>query len=262
MALMEKVYEEIIQFVVSSGKRIAKIAGKIKDIGIKKQYLTEEDLAIERGMRAIILKHKPKHGFFAEEEHDSFPKDEDVWIVDPISGTKTFIQGLPHYGIAIAHTKSGITQFGAVYDPSANELFTAYRGKGAFLNGKKISISKPNKKLKVVLNLSLQWKDEKSAQKIKQQLSLFDVETNQNSFGVNLCHLACGRFDGTITFCKDTFPIFAGALIIQEAGGTFTNDLGNSNISQKDRIFVGGNKEAYKQLWEVLRKMKLPKSLS
>lgn len=255
--LMEKVYAEIISFIVFSGKRIAKKAGKIKDIGIKKQYLTEEDLAIERGMRAIIKKHRPHHGFFAEEEHNSFPKNKEVWIVDPISGTKTFIQGLPHYGITIAHTKKGITQFGAIYGPSVDELFVAYRGKGAYLNGKNISVSKPNKKLKVVLNLSIQWKDEKSAAALKKKLLAFAVEKNQNSFGVNLCGVACGRFDGAITFCKDTFPIFAGALIIQEAGGTFTNEFRESNIHPEDRIFVGGNLQAYEKLWKILPQSKI-----
>ena len=99
---MEKVCREIIDFIVSSGKRIAKRAGNIEDIGVKKQYLTEEDLAIERGMKEIIKKHCPTHEFFAEEEHDSFPENEDVWIADPISGTISLIEGLPYYAIVVA----------------------------------------------------------------------------------------------------------------------------------------------------------------
>src|SRR3989338_6115527 len=103
---MEKIYTEIIAFMVSSCKRIATRAGKIKDIGIKKQWLTEEDIAIERGLKEIIQKHHPNHAFFAEEEHDSFPENENVWIADPISGTRTFIDGLPHYGIVVAYSKN------------------------------------------------------------------------------------------------------------------------------------------------------------
>ena len=78
---MEKIYTEMIAFMVSSGKRIATKAGKIKDIGVKKQWLTEEDIAIERGMKEIIQKHHPNHAFFAEEEHDSFPENENVFGV-------------------------------------------------------------------------------------------------------------------------------------------------------------------------------------
>ncbi|MFH0949479.1 MAG: inositol monophosphatase [Candidatus Aenigmatarchaeota archaeon] len=250
---MEMVYKEIINFIMISGKRIAKRAGKIEDIGIKKRYLTEEDIAIERGMKEIIKKHYPNHEFYAEEENETFSEAENVWIADPISSTKTFIQGLPHYGIVISYVKNKIVQFAVVYDPSADELFTAYRGKGAFLNGEKISVSKPSGNLKVVFNLSSQWKDKKSAEDMLEKLQKFELFRNTNSHAVNLCYVACGRYDGVICFCKDSFPYFAGSLIIQESGGIFTNKDGNSVIHHKDRVFIGGNIEAYKKLLEVLQ---------
>jgi len=252
---MEKVYNEVIDYIVSSGKRIVKQAGKLKDIGKKKQWLTKEDIAIERGMRDIIKKHCPKHEFYAEEENEDFSKAKDIWVADPISGTKTFIQGLPHYGIAIAHTKNNAGLFAAVYDPSVNELFTAFKGKGAFLNGKKISVSK--NKSKIIFNLSYAWKDEKSGNQMSEELETFKTSRNKNSHAVNLCYVACGRYDGTVSFCKDSFPMFAGSVLIQEAGGILTNSKGQSNFSHKDRVFIGGNKETYKKLMKALSKVKL-----
>lgn len=252
---MEKIYDELIEFIVSSGKRIAQRAGHIDDIGVKKQYVTEEDIAIEKGMEEIIKKNHPTHEFFAEEEHDSFHENEDVWVADPISGTKTFIQGLPHYGIAIAHTKNKVTQFGAVYDPSADELFVAYKGKGAFLNGNRIFVS--NEAKKVIFNLSSGWKDEKSGQEMLKKLEQFEMSRNQNSHAVNLCHVACGRYDGAMCFGKDSFPIFAGGIIIQEAGGIFTNKEDRSNFDHGDRVFAGGNKIMYEKLREALHQVKI-----
>jgi myo-inositol-1(or 4)-monophosphatase len=253
---MQEIYDKIIKFIVSSGKRISKRAGKIKDIGIKKMYLTEEDLTIERGMRDIIKKCCPDHKFYAEEEHEHFPEADDIWIADPISGTKTYIEGLPHYGIAIAHTKNNIVKFGAVYDPSVDELFIAYKGKGAFLNGKKISVSKSDKK--IMANISYGWKDDKSSKEVLEKLNKFQIFRNKYSFAVNLCHVACGRYDGTVCLCKDSFPLFAGSLIIQEAGGIFTNIKGDSNPHHEDRIFFGGNKETYNKLKEIIKTVNFP----
>ncbi len=255
---MEEVYDELIELILSEGKRIAKRAGKIEDIGVKKQWLTEEDLVIERAMKKIVKKHYPDHQFFAEEEHHSYPEGADVWIADPISGTKTFIEGLPHYGIVIAYTNKSVVQFGAVYDPSADELFTCFKGKGAFLNGKKISVSNNDKK--VVFNLSKGWKDETSAQDMRTKLQQFDLTINKNSHAVNLCYIACGRYDGGITFGKDSFPMFAGALMIQEAGGRFVNSKGEENIHHSDRVFVGGTNAMYERLHGVLQQVKLPKT--
>ncbi|MBI5635441.1 inositol monophosphatase [Candidatus Micrarchaeota archaeon] len=253
---MEGTYKEIIEFILASGKRIAKRAGKIDDIGIKKQYLTEEDIAIERGMREIIRRRHPEHWFFAEEEHDVFSESEDLWIADPISGTKTFIRGLPHYGIVIAYAKNNVVQFAAVYDPSAEELFTAYTGKGAFLNGKKIFVSEQKDGFGVLFNSSSVWKGE-----MLERLQEFNVVTNTSSYAVNYCNVACGRYDGTVSFCKDSFPSFAGSLILQEAGGVFTNNRGESNFHHTDRVFIGGNKDAYDKLLRILQQVNPPSSL-
>lgn len=252
--VMENMYKEIIAFMVSSGKRIVARAGKIKDIGIKKKYLTEEDIAIERSLKELIQKHYPHHALFAEEENELFPEAQDVWVVDPISGTRTFIAGLPHYGIVVAHTKNNIVQFGAVYDPSVDELFVAYKGKGAFLNGNRISISQ--KSSTIIFNLSSHWKDEKSSHEMLLKLSSFKLIRNKNSHAVNLCHVASGRADGVICFGKDSFPCFAGGLIIQEAGGMFTNKEGEPHIHPEDRIFIGGNKKTYPQLWKIVQQVK------
>ena len=251
---MEKVYKEIIDFIVSSGKRISKRAGNIEDIGIKNKYLTEEDLNIERSIKKIIKKHNENHKLFAEEEHNSFPKCEDVWIADPISGTSLFIQGMPHYAIVVAHTKCKAVKFAAVYDPTIDELFTAYLDKGAFLNGKPISISNTyeKEKIRVLYNLSGEWKDRKRGRGVFNELTKFKVYRVRQSFALNYCYVACGRYDGVVALTKDAFPEIAGGFIIREAGGIFKNREGEDIIEPQDRIFVGGNKKVYELLKPVV----------
>src|SRR5579863_94873 len=114
---MEKEYQKIIDFMLVSGKRLIQRTGNIKDIGITKTDLTEEDLAIERGFKEIISSFEGEHVLYAEEEHDVFKNADSIWVADPISGTANFIQGKPYYSIVITHLINHKAVFAAVYNP-------------------------------------------------------------------------------------------------------------------------------------------------
>lgn len=245
-----KQYKAVIEYALTSGKRLTKRAGKIQDIGITKTDLTEEDLAIERGFKKLIENFGRDYVLYAEEENSNLLSSENVWIVDPISGTNTFISGLGHYAIVAAHLYKNQVVFAVIYDPSVNELFTAYHDKGAYLNGKKISVSQfINKRPKIVFNRSKGWKEPEIARKSWITLDeLGNVFRNTNSFAINYCHVACGRYDGVFTLSKDSFPEHAGSLIIKEAGGVFTNNKKTEQFHHEDRVFLGGNKTTYELL--------------
>jgi len=239
--------------MIESGNRLKKKSGNISDIGITKAYLTEEDIAIERGFKEIISQYGSNHVLYAEEENDVFNNHDNVWIADPISGTKCFIKGEQHYSIVIAHMINNKIVFSAVYDPSVDELFTAYAEKGAFLNENPIKISGGDNK--VILRPSSGWKNPETITKAENILSQYEVERNTYSMAVNYCWVATGRFDAVVSFTKDSFPEFAGGFIIQQAGGRFTNIDGNSNIVSSDRIFVGGNNEMYEKLFPIIKEI-------
>lgn len=244
-------YNKITEFMIESGKRLIKRTGNISDIGITKKDLTEEDLAIERGFKDIIKSFGDEHIIYAEEENGMFEHSENIWIVDPISGTSNFIKGLPYYAIVIAHLINHKTVFSAVYNPSAGELYTAYTGKGAFLNGERIKVSEGNRK--IILRESSQWTQPELVEKIEESTEEFTVEKNTHSMGINYCAVARGDVDGIISMTKDSFPEFAGALIIQEAGGVFTNIEGKSDLNSTDRIFIGGNIKCYNDLFPLVK---------
>ncbi len=244
-------YQRLLDFIKDAGERLALRAGNIADIGITKTDLTEEDLAIERGLKEIISSFSKEHVLYAEEENFEFEKSEHVWVVDPISGTANFIKGLPHYSIVIAHLVQHKAVFAAVYDPSVDELFTAHKDKGAFLNGNPIRTSTDNSR--IILRPSSKWQEPEVIKKAEKMLSHYETETNTYSMAVNYCHVACGRFDGIISFTKDSFPEFAGGLIVREAGGKFTNIHGHSDIAPSDRIFMGANTATYDQLLAIAR---------
>lgn len=253
---MDVLYKKIIKQIVSSGRRIREKSGKIQDIGVTKKNLTEEDIRIERELKQIIKEYNPKHEFYAEEENENFLDAEDVWVVDPISGTHVFINGLPHYGVVAAHIHNHEVQFAVVYDPSMNDLYTAYRNKGVYLNGQRIYIKEVTSEIpKVIFNLSLGWKDAASARKIFYELSDFELYRVAGSHAVNDSLVTCGKYNGVVCLAKDSFPYFASSLIIREAGGTFTNLDGEENIKPGDRVFIGGDKETYQKLKLIVGKI-------
>ncbi len=242
-------YQLIIDYVLTTGARLREKTGKLADIGITKKDLTEEDLAIERGFAELISQFGQDHVLFAEEEHDVFSSADHLWVVDPISGTSNIIKGMPHYAIVATHVFKHEPIFTVVYDPSVNELFTAQKGKGAFLNDKAIHVStNTTAPLSLNFNYFFGWKDTIQAHRIWQSLMTHNTYRNKQSFAVNYCNVACGRYDGVVALTKDTFPEFAGSLLIREAGGVFTNATGNDLFNPTDRIFIGGNPAVHSQL--------------
>lgn len=248
-------YQSIIDYVLTSGKRIVKRAGAIEDIGITKAFLTEEDIAIERGFKQIIQGFGDDHTIFAEEENQELLKSKNVWVIDPISGTATFIKGLPHYAVVVSHIRNNETVFAAIYDPSMNDLYTAFKGKGTFHNGKRITMPPKSKSKDIIIKYATQWKETtiKLWPKLSEQ---FYVWVYMNSIALNYCYVAHGKVDGVVSLTKDVFPEFAGSLIIKEAGGRFSNNKGEEHVKIGDRIFIGGNKETYDQLLKLTRNIR------
>jgi len=146
-----------------------------------------------------------------------------------------------------------------VYHPAKDNLFTAYLGSGTQLNGKQIKV-KDNKSdiEKIELRMSKLWKNNGQEERITKLLTPYKVcqYNHSKSMALSYCELASGQVDGLISITKDCFPEFAGSLIVQEAGGMFTNLDGNNNLNLTDRIFVGGkNKEIHQKLLQLTREV-------
>lgn len=254
---MQTNYQKIIDFMVESGKRLVTRSGHIDDIGVTKRFLTEEDLRIERGLKEIIESFGDKHILFAEEENDFFRETDDVWVVDPISGTESFIKGTGLYTIVVAHTHQGAVQFAAVYHPAQDNLYTASLGGGAKLNGEAIKVSSGNVPARVELRISKHFQDTKRREEnLIKTLSPYPLFQDDfaKSMALSYCALASGKIDGLIFMTKDCFPEFAGSLLVREAGGEFTDLEGNNNLHTDDRVFVGGkDKEIHQELLKLTR---------
>ena len=223
-------YPKIIKKIVELGDTLPEISGHILDIEKNKNSLTEKDVEIEMELADTIKTFPGKHFIYGEELNSAFIKEDNVWIIDSISSTKNFIHGFPHYSIILSHLNKGKVKFAAIYDPSNKELFTAEKGRGTFLNNKRVHVSNRKEDLFFMIGtyLTPPRPYRKKALKIIERMS-----GNGNtlrilgSMGMHYTYVACGRTDVTITFNEDTFPEFAGKLLVEEAGGKFTDFKGN-----------------------------------
>ncbi len=217
--------------------------------------VTEKDIEIENKLTELVKTFPGAHSVYAEEMHDTFVQDENVWIIDPISNTTNFIHGMPHYSVVLSHMYKGELKFAVVYDPSNKELFTAEKGKGAFLNGKKIHVSNRTDDLFFLIGPHLNVKSPYTDKTLK----LISLVSHQDttirilgSLGVHYAYVACGRVDIAISFNKDTFPEFAGKLLVEEAGGKFT-DFDGGNLHAKTVGIIATNGLVHEQIKDLMK---------
>ncbi|HEY1037602.1 MAG TPA: inositol monophosphatase [Candidatus Paceibacterota bacterium] len=215
-------YNSVIEKIKNVGELIAADAGRVPDIGIEKQWLTERDLFVERELVRHVSSLDSKANFYAEELHNEAVQSDSVWVMDPISNTFNFIHGLPGYAISVSHLVRGEAVFAAIYDPASREMFTAEKGTGSFLNGVRISVKASSDGAILLGGAGKEGTLERTKEIYKS-----GVVRNFGSVALHYAYVACGRAAAAITFNKDTFPEFAGKLLVEEAGGRFTDFFGN-----------------------------------
>lgn len=192
--------------------------------------VTAADIAAEREFRALIAARFPDHSVLGEEQGSGVPRTSAThcrWIVDPLDGTTNFAHGLALFCVSIALEVNGTIELGVVYDPIADELFTAERGGGAYLNGQPIRVSGHATLLDGLLCTGFPYSIRDRPQRQVEVFSAFLLRARAvrrlGSAALDLCYVAAGRFDGFWELQLHAWDMAAGALIVSEAGGRVTN---------------------------------------
>lgn len=245
-------YDEIIKLVKEEGEKLSKIAGTVKDGHNEKEWTTEHDHAIEKKFYALITSFGKDHTLYSEEINNSYTASDNEWIVDPISHTINFIHGMPHYAIVVSHIHKGEVVFACVYDPSMKELFTAEKHKGAFLNGKKISVKDSEARPLILFNPYPlgSWKLDETIEIYKKFYPLGYIDA-LGSMGLQFAYVAAGRVQLVVMVNKDTFPLFAGKLLVEEAGGKFS-DFKGDGLTVESHGVIAGTKNYYQKALDLL----------
>lgn len=220
-------------------------------------FVTEVDGAAEEAIIDIILEAFPAHGILAEESGQARGNkaSDFVWIIDPLDGTTNFIHGFPVYAVSIALAWKGQIQQAVVYDPSRNDLFYASRGKGAYLNDKRLRVSKRTRMLEALIGTGFPFRKGDNFQRYMKMFEEVMVQCaglrRPGAASLDLCYVAAGYYDGFFETGLSPWDIAAGALIITEAGGLIGNFTGEADFLYQREV-VAGTPRIYGQLVKTL----------
>ena len=219
-----------------------------------KDFVTEVDKAAEEAIIGVLKAAYPDHAILAEESGAS-GDSEHVWIIDPLDGTTNFIHGFPQYAVSIAQAHKGVLQHAVVYDPNRNELFTASKGAGAYLNERRIRVSKRVKLHEVLIGTGFPFR---YFEHVDAYLGIFRDMMHKTAgvrrpgaAALDLAWVAAGRIDGFWELGLSPWDMAAGALLITEAGGLVGDLAGEQNFLETGNI-VGGNPKVFSQLLQIV----------
>ena len=247
----------MIKAAKAAGKVVLKDYGKIKKLKFKapRSIVTKTDILSEQTIIKTIRKKFPNHNFLTEESDFIDKKSKYTWIIDPIDGTTNFVSNIPQFAISIALAKNNEILMGAVYNPCTDEMFSAEKGYGSYLNKKRLYVSKKNKLKDCILGFSLP-SDIKIARKslliLSKNYGTFRALRNFGSAALNMCYLAEAKFDLYFSFDISTWDIAAAKLIVEEANGKITN-INNKKWNINDRNIVASNKILHDRFIKLLK---------
>jgi len=218
--------------------------------------VTEMDMKSERTVVETLRGAFPDHGIVAEEETDIRTASGFTWIIDPLDGTTNYAHGYPCFSVSIALKHEDAIVLGIVYDPMREELFSARKGQGAYLNGEKITVSGTDKLIQSLLATGFPY-DRKLSEKnnmdyFRNFLMVSQEVRRDGSAALDLCYVASGRFDGFWELKLKPWDVAAGSLIVTEAGGLVSNLTGNTFDIYAEEI-LASNYKIHAQMVEVLK---------
>jgi myo-inositol-1(or 4)-monophosphatase len=192
-----------------------------------RDLVTDADLASQEAIRAFLAREFPDHGFLGEEAGGAQPAAgaRYCWIVDPLDGTANYVHGLPYYCVSVALAEWGRVVCGCVFQPCTGECFVAEAGQGAFLDGRRLEVSRVERLAEALLAASFSPKVERDSPQVAQFVSALLAAQSLRRMGaaaLNLAYLAAGRFDAYWATDTKLWDVAAGLLLVQEAGGIVT----------------------------------------
>ncbi len=219
--------------------------------------VTEMDTRSERTIVELLHASFPDHGVVAEEGTMQHNASGYTWIIDPLDGTTNYAHGYPCFSVSIALEHNGDVILGVVYDPMRDELFSAQRGQGAYLNGKQIQVSPVNMLIKSLLATGFPY-DRKVSEKNNlnyfNELLMASQEVRRDgSAALDLCYVAAGRIDGFWELKLKPWDVSAGSLIVREAGGT-VSDLSGKRFDIHAEEILASNGRIHQQMVAILQK--------
>ena len=232
------------------GDTLIRNMNKLEKLNVEQKgrndFVSDADRAAEKAVIETIQRHYPDHAILAEESGQS-GESEYTWIIDPLDGTTNYLHGFPVYSVSIGVTHNGRLEQGVVYDPLRQEIFSASRGQGAQLDGRKIRVSGRKDLERALIGTGFPYRESNEA--FEPYMNML-VSAMQNTTGIrragsaalDLCYVAAGRLDAYWETGLKPWDLAAGALILREAGGIISGLDGSENFLESGHVLCGSPK--------------------
>jgi len=251
----------MVQTAQKVGRRLVRDFGEVEHLQVSKKgpadFVSAADRAAEKILVEELQKARPKYSFLLEERGVIEGTDSsNRWIIDPLDGTSNFLHGIPHFAISIALERDNEIFAGVIYNPVVDELYTAEKGTGSFLNGRRLRVSARRDMDQALFATGIPFKGAKDHPEFLKQLeAVMSVSAGIRRFGaasLDLAYVAAGRFDGFWETALQPWDIAAGIVLVREAGGFVTEIDGGGNILDSGSI-LAANDALHPALGRLLR---------
>jgi myo-inositol-1(or 4)-monophosphatase len=258
MALNHPFINIAVKAARRAGRIINQAAGNLDVLTVRHKSLndlvSEVDRASEAAIIQIIHAAYPDHAILAEESGAS-GASEYVWIIDPLDGTTNYLHGFPQYCVSIGVAHRGVLTHGVIFDPTRNDLYTASRGRGAFLNDRRMRVSRRTKLIDALVGTGFPFRmfDHMDAYIaiLRELMGKTAGIRRPGAAALDLAAVAAGRYDGFWEIGLSPWDMAAGALMVLEAGGLVGDLQGDEHYLQRGMI-IAGNPKIFGQLLQVI----------
>ena len=232
----------------AAGNIILRHLNRVEGLNVEEKsrhdYVSEVDKLAEAEVIKELRRSYPDHGFLAEESGQK-GRTEKVWIIDPLDGTHNYLRGFPHFCVSIAFRDHGDLVYGVVYDPLRDEMFTASKGDGAFLNDRRIRVTKRESLAGALLGTGFPYRQRRhlGAQLDMMRALLGEAEDirRTGSAALDLAYVAAGRLDGYFETGLYPWDMAAGILLVREAGGQCSDFAGKAGMPENGNLIAGNH---------------------
>ena len=251
----------MVQAVMKAGRKLTRDFGEVEHLQVSRKgpadFVSAADRKSEEVLFNELQKARPGYGFLMEESGVTEGDSENRWIVDPLDGTTNFLHGLPIFSISVALERQGTLVAGVVYNPITDELFTAERGSGAFLNDRRLRVATRHDLTDCIIGTGMPRFGYGDHGRFLKELATVMGETagvrRCGSAALDLAWTAAGRFDGFWERALSPWDIAAGIVLIREAGG-FVTDLDDRDRMLEAGNICAGNEDIHRRLMALLKK--------
>ena len=220
----------------------------------RNDFVSQADIETERAVLDVLTRAYPEHGIVAEESGNR-EGSEYTWIIDPLDGTTNFLHGFPMFAVSVGVMRGQVLEHGVVYDPLHDEMFTASRGEGAQLNGKRIRVSTTRQLAPALLGTGFPFRDLEIIEPWMRSFQNLLPKTagirRAGAAALDLAYVAAGRLDGFWELGLKPWDMAAGALLIREAGGLMSDVSGGQGFMESGNL-VAANPYIFEDLRKIV----------